>query len=102
MAVLESLKRFATGKTSAERKKELDFNRMIRREANEAAMVVRKQQAIKFAEERERVIANKKLRTLRGNNSPNYRKYFNDTKRSIDRGLDTLLPTKPRKKFRVI
>ena len=51
MAILESLKRFATGKTSAERKKELDFNRMIRREANEAAMVVRKKQAIKCAEE---------------------------------------------------
>lgn len=62
--MLESLKKFATGKTSSEREYEAEFNRSIKKEANEAAMVVRKNQAIKFAEERERVIYKRRTEQL--------------------------------------
>ena len=63
MAILESLKRFATGKNSAERAREIEVNKSIRHEANEAALVVRRQQSIKFAEEREKTFTEKESLT---------------------------------------
>jgi len=89
MAVLESLKRFATGKSSSERVAERNLNISIKREANEAAAVVRRQQAIRFAEERERVAFKRKIEQL-NKPKPTFTGYYNDTSRAIGLGISSI------------
>jgi len=64
MAILESLKTFATGKTEVERRQSAAANLIIRRKARAAAFREKEKQEIRFATEKQKVVYDRKIKAL--------------------------------------
>ena len=64
MAILESLKTFATGKTEVERRQSAAANLIIRRKARAAAFREKEKQEIRFATEKQKVVYDRKVKAL--------------------------------------
>jgi len=66
MAILESLKQFATGKTENERKQYAVRNRMIQAKARAAAFQEKEKQEIRLAIVKQKSYYGNKIRNVRG------------------------------------
>jgi len=105
MAFGESIKRFVTGKTEAERKQEAAAESIIRQRALAAALKERQTQRIRIAQERERLIANSQVKKIRDkynppkrSNQPNsFGNFFGD-----QIGINKSKKLKPQRKFDVL
>jgi hypothetical protein len=65
MGWIKKVQEFATGKTELERKQEAAANKIIREKVMAAQLQERQRQAIKFAQERERISYEQRLKSLK-------------------------------------